>query len=595
MQILLVHPAFPRDTFWSFEHALEAAGRRATMPPLGLLTVAGLLPADRFELTLADENLGPTSDEAILAADVVFASAMIVQRQSLRRLVERCRRLGRPVVIGGPLVSACFSQLVEEGSGSAHFFIGEAEQAMGWLVEDLERGELRPAYAHVTDETRAQEVRDVFGPRTRCLVAARPSLDSSPLPRFDLLEMPAYHSMAVQTSRGCPIGCEFCDIWKQFGLKARTSATSRVLDQLSLLFTLGWRGRVFVVDDNFIGNVGAARSLLPELIRWQRDPKPCFLPSDLRRALGPARERRLLAGWRRDRRRRFPFAFSTEADVRIGMDAPKLTEVREAMVAAGFNSLFLGIETPDSASLLEAGKRVNVGKQGDAAANLLASVERIRRAGLEVMSGFIVGFDHDPPDIDRSMVAFIERAAIPVAMVGLLAVGPGTDLEARLAREGRLRGRFGGSQTHAFELDFEPRGRSRGVVVEQYARVLHALYGPGMGSFYARCETTIEQLPAPPRSGDRLGRRELLAFLRSLVSIRPRTDYWRFLARVLLRRPRFLGMAVVLALQGDHLQRLTAVRLEEYRRRSAHLGPEPRAVESTADRREEEPVDAVPV
>jgi len=234
-RVLFANPRFPRDTFWSFDRALALAGRRAVMPPLGLLTIAGMLSPQRYSVELADENLNAISDDALRAADVVFATAMIVQEQALFTLVERCRALGTPVVVGGPFVSGCFEVLLERGFQPHVWFLGEAEQLLPSLLEDLESGRLRRAYAHVADEARGCRVRMAFGADLRLLVAARPALELAPLPRFDLLDLPRYHSMAIQASRGCPIGCEFCDIWTQYGRKPRpvgrsVSAPRRTVD-----------------------------------------------------------------------------------------------------------------------------------------------------------------------------------------------------------------------------------------------------------------------------------------------------------------------------------------------------------------------------
>ena len=537
------------------------------MPPLGLLTVAGLFPAERFEFTLADENIRPIPDETLTEADVVLASAMVVQRGALEDLVRRCRRLGVPVVVGGPLVSGSFEELARDGFDPDVWFLGEAEDVFPRFLEDLRRGTLRPAYAHVQDDERAARVRAAFGAEAHVHVAPLPALERSPTPRFDLLEMQRYHTMAIQASRGCPIRCEFCDIWKQYGAKARTSGSPRLLEQLDVLASLGWRGRVFIVDDNFIGNVGAASSLLADLTRWQRARRRFRLPAAALGSLGAPRVRRLRRRFRRDR---FRFAFSTEADVRLGGSGSKMAALRSKMVAAGFYSVFLGIETPSASALFEAGKRVNVGRAGDARSNLLASVGRIQYAGLEVMSGFIVGFDNDPDDIDTAMVEFVESAGIPVAMVGTLGVLPGTALKERLEREGRYRGRLVGSQTHDFRLNYEPRGRTEARVLDQYANVLAALYGD-MASFYRRCETTIGRMGRPVATGDRVGWREVRAFFRSLFCVRPRATYWRFLAWVLARHPRSFAHAVVLALQGEHLRHLTQRKLVAYRAR--HTAP----------------------
>ena len=566
MRLLLAYPRLPRDSFWGFDRALKLSGRRSTMPPLGLLTVAGHLPPERFTLRLADENIGPITDAEIRWADVVLASGMVAQLEPLEELVARCRKHGTKVVVGGPLVSGCYAELLERGFDPDVWFLGEIERLSSEWVQDLERGELRPVYAHVPDQEHADQVRSAFGEESRILVEALPALSSSVLPRFDLIDQRHYHSMAVQASRGCPIGCEFCDIWKQFGLKSRAAPVEHLCDQLDLLYSLGWRGRVFVVDDNFIGNVAATRDLLSALQAWQVAERKFFVPAGLRAVLGRKRIRRLRRSFRPHAS--FPFAFSTEADVRLGADAPKMLALREGMARAGFNSVFLGIETPSADSLREARKKVNIGREGEATANLLSSVRRIQGAGLEVMAGFILGFDSDPADIDQAMATFIHEAGIPIAMVGLLGVIPGTALQERLEREGRYLGRLEGTQTHGFRLNFVPVGRSERVILDQYARVLAAVFGDeqeGMRRFYRRCERAMDALPEAPRTGDSVGWREVRAFLRSLVRVSPRLQYWAFLLRTLVRRPRFLSYAVVLALQGDHLHRLTVAALEAYR------------------------------
>ncbi|MFT7486177.1 MAG: radical SAM superfamily enzyme YgiQ (UPF0313 family) [Candidatus Paceibacteria bacterium] len=535
-KILLAHPRFPENTFWSFDRALGMAGRSATMPPLGLLTLAGLFPEDSFDLKLADENIREISDESLREADMVLASAMIVQQESLARLVDRCRRLGTPVMVGGPLVSSCFEILRGQGLAPDVWFLGEAERLFPDVLRDLDQGHLRHVYAHVATEERAQQVRQVFGEEAHVLVEALPQLDLVPLPRFDLLELEAYHSMAIQASRGCPIGCEFCDIWVQYGRKARTAPAQHLLQQLDSLKSLEWRGRVFVVDDNFIGNVAAAKSLATQLCKWQEENGR-------------------------------PFSFSTEADVRLGSAKKDMTELRVTLATAGFGGVFLGLESPSREALAETGKRVNIDTDGDVAQGLLERVHRLQAAGLEVKAGFILGFDQDPSDIDQAMIDFVSRSAIPLAMVGTLGVLPGTALQTRLKREGRYRGRLVGTQTHGFSLNYRPKGRSEHAVLEQYARVLDALYGNRMQSYYARCEDLMQRLPGPPRTGDRAGLRSCLALLRSFWTIRPRVSYLLFLGRTLLRRPRSLPYAVVLATQGEHLHRLTREAIAEYRAR----------------------------
>jgi len=491
LKALLVYPEYPPQTYWSFSGALPYIDRKATLPPLGLLTVAAMLP-DSWELRLIDMNVAPLRDSDLLWADVVLTSTMIVQAPSLDQVVARCKRLGVPVVVGGPHPSASPDRHAE----ADHVFVGEAEGSLSGLIEDLENGRARPLY-------RAE---------------AFPDVDESPVPRFDLLDLGAYGSMAVQHSRGCPFACEFCDIWKLYGRRSRIKTPERMLVELDALHAAGWSGSVFFVDDNFIGNRRLAKLSLEAITAWQRE-------------------------------RGYPFSFYTEASLNLGSDDELMALMRDA----GFNMVFLGIETPSVESLLGANKPVN------AKVDLLETVRRIQQHGIAVSSGFIVGFDEDTDDIFDRQIDFIRESAIPMAMVGILTALEGTELHARLGREGRLLGESYGNNTHSFEPNFVPR-----MPVEQlvagYKRVMHTIYDPTLRNYFERCRVMIERLGPNPGSARPPERREIRAFFRSLRVIPTRSygrQYLRFLLWAALRHRALFAEAVRLGIQGFHFEGIT--------------------------------------
>ena len=359
MNALLLYPEWP-DTYWSFKHALPFQGKRSSYPPLGLLTIAALLPT-HWTKRLVDTNVRPLTDSDLSWADVALVSGMLVQKDNLLAILARCRACGIRTVVGGPIASG-FAELHRYAD---HVVIGEAEDLIAPLTEDLERGTARPQYK----------------------ASSMPSLDRSPLPDLSLINIRHYCSMAIQYSRGCPFNCEFCDIIEIYGRKPRTKSVAQVIAELEQLYRRKWRGAVFLVDDNFIGNKKNVKQLLPALAEWNN-------------------------------RHRRPFTFFTEASMNLADDA----ELLSLMKAAGFIRVFLGIETPVEASLKEAHKLQNTQR------SLLDSVRCIQQHGIEVMAGFIVGFDSDPEDVFDRQVEFIQESAIPIAMVSLLQALPGTQL-----------------------------------------------------------------------------------------------------------------------------------------------------------------------
>jgi radical SAM superfamily enzyme YgiQ (UPF0313 family) len=494
VRALLVYPELP-PTYWSMTYALPFLGKKASIPPLGLLTVAALLPAD-WDVTLVDMNVERLEASAVAAADLVLTSSMIVQRESHESVVRLCNEQGTPVVAGGPYPTSGHERI----GGVDHFVLGEAEVTLPRFLADFEKGHAEHVYR----------------------ATSRPDLDLTPPPRFDLAKLPRYSTMAVQYSRGCPHSCEFCDIVELFGHRPRTKEAGQLLNELTLLYDAGWRGSVFVVDDNFIGNGSEVKALLPRVAAWQRD-------------------------------RGYPFGLFTEATLALAEDAALM----DGMVAAGFNMVFVGIETPDRETLASVGKRQNLRSE------MLSSVRAIQRKGMEVSAGFVLGFDTDPLDIFDRQIRFIQESGIPSAMVSLLTALPGTRLHERLRREGRLAGESsGGNNTHDLRLNFVPR-RDERELLAGYRKILSEIYDPDR--YFARCLDLLRSLTPHRTSARRITVTELRAFLFSLVRQTFSSyslSYWKYLVRGLLSRPRMLAETVTMAVKGHHYFRMTRDVLE---------------------------------
>ncbi len=493
MNALLIYPEFP-DTFWSFKHALKFLGKRAAQPPLGLMTVAALLPR-AWNKRLVDTNVELLRDRDLAWADVVLLSGMHIQRESLLAIVERCRTHGLRTVVGGPIASSVpASQLKAD-----HVVIGEAESLIGPLALDLEQGTAKPIYQ----------------------AAERPEMRTSPLPDLSLIKMRRYSTMAVQYSRGCPFNCEFCDIIEIYGRRPRTKTVAQVLAELDQLRAAGWREAVFIVDDNFIGNKARARELCVALAEWRSQYKTSF-------------------------------DFNTEASLNLADDP----ELMQLMKDAGFVSVFLGIETPDESGLIASNKLQNTRR------SLLESVATIQSYGMQVMGGFILGFDTDREDIFDRMVEFIQRSGIPIAMVGLLQAMPGTQLFRRLWREGRILDAGHGDNTDD-KLNFLPN-MDPTRLVEGYRSVLKRIYS--CEAYYERVKIYLSRTYSKneeKRTRQKwLTRGNVRAFVTSIVRQgvfgRHRWSYWRFLLTVATRYRHCVGSAMTLAVMGYHFQVMTS-------------------------------------
>ncbi len=534
MRALLVQAATP-PTYWGYQHSLPFIEKRATLPPLGIATLAAHLP-ESWELRILDLHVAPLSDNDLRWADAVLVSGMLVQSRSMHEVLARARRLDRVTVVGGPAPTTSPGAFPE----ATYVFQGEAEGRLDRLVAALER----PG---------SVEER-ILSPAGQ----ARPDLSIAHVPRFDLCELDAYATYAIQVSRGCPFTCEFCDIIEVFGRVPRVKSPAQVVAELDALHRLGARGPLFLVDDNFIGNRRAVSKILPEIEAWQR-----------------------ANGW--------PFDLHTEAS----LDLASEPELLRAMVSAGFSAVFVGIETPNPESLAEAGKKQNL--RLDPA----EGVRILTRAGLEVFAGFIVGFDHDDIAIFQRQLEFISSLPIPRAMVGTLSALPGTALWRRLEREGRLRARPTGDQFD--RPNFEP-AMGEETLVDGYRRLLAALFTEE--AYFARCELHLEIAPARP-SALRPG--SLRAFARALWGIgilgTRRRWFWKLLA-IGLRRGgvQAIPKAVTLSVLGEHLVRYTreevlprlAVRLDEIRREEADRRAEERLSRFSASALPEDRADASP-
>jgi radical SAM superfamily enzyme YgiQ (UPF0313 family) len=497
MKILLVYPKYP-NTFWSFSYALKFISKKASLPPLGLLTVAAMLPPE-WEVRLVDKNVRRLKDADLQWADYVFLSAMSIQKESALSVISRCKTLGVKVIAGGPL----FTANPEEFGHVDHLVLNEAEITLPLFLEDLKKGAPSRVYAspHWAD------------------------ISKTPTPRFDLLDLKAYASMNIQYSRGCPFDCEFCNITVLYGRVPRTKSREQVLAELEALYGLGWRNGVFVVDDNFIGNKGKLKQeILPALIEWME-------------------------------KRKHPFGLNTEGSINLADDE----ELMSLMVRAGFDTVFVGIETPNEESLAECSKFQNRNR------DLIASVKKIQQAGLEVQAGFIVGFDKDPAAIFERLISFIQESGIATAMVGLLNAPHGTKLYQRLKSEGRLTTSYTGDNTD-FSINFIPKMNAEHLL-SGYRKIINTIYTPK--HYYARVKNFLKEYHPPKARGGRFRFVHAKAAVKSVVRLgiigRERFQYWKLFFWSLFRRPRLLGLAITLSIYGFHFRKVFARHEKAYR------------------------------
>jgi radical SAM superfamily enzyme YgiQ (UPF0313 family) len=495
MRILMVYPYYP-DSFWSLRHALKFMPQKATHPPLGLLTIAAMLP-EEWDLKLIDMNVDSLKDDYIEWADYVFISAMVVQRDSAKEVIERCNALHTKVVAGGPLFTTSYDEFPKVD----HFVLGEAEITLPLFLADLTNKNLKTLYK--TDEI--------------------PDITQTPIPRWSLIDMRNYASMSVQYSRGCPFDCDFCDVVVLNGHKPRTKSSEQLIKELESLYNSGWRSGVFIVDDNFIGNKNKLKNeILPDMINWAKS-------------------------------KNYPFIYYTQTSVNMADDE----QLMKLMSEAGFNRIFVGIETPNQDSLEDCNKSQNKGR------DLVAAIKIIQNHGFEVQGGFIIGFDSDPPSIFQSQIDFIQNSGVVTAMVGLLGVLRGTKLYQRLKSENRLLQEWTGDMVNP-SLNFVPK-MNYDLLMRGYVHVLKTIYSSRY--FYQRVWTFFSEY-RPPKvriaKPDSSLVRGILPFIKLFlqalwvlgIAARDRQYFWKLFLMTTFRRPRDFVLMLNLAIYGFHFRKL---------------------------------------
>jgi len=488
VKALLVYPEFP-DTFWSFRYALKFIHRKASSPPLGLLTIAAMLP-EEWEKRLVDMNVESLDDDDLKWADLVFMSAMSVQKESVKGVIARCRAIGVRVVAGGPLFTTEYEAFAEVD----HLVLNEAEITLPRFLDDFRNGVA--GHFYTTDQWA--------------------DIGQTPIPLWGLINIKLYASINIQYSRGCPFNCEFCDITLLCGRRPRTKDKDQIIRELESVYASGFRGQVFFVDDNFIGNKKKLKEeILPAIIGWME-------------------------------MRKHPFTFNTQASIELSDHE----DLMRLMVRAGFDVVFIGIETPHEQSLAECSKVQNKNR------DLLASVRAIQKAGLEVQGGFIVGFDNDPLTIFDTQIRFIQKSGVVTAMVGLLNALPRTQLYERLKKEQRLVKETSGDNTD-FSTNFIPK-MDYDLLISGYKKILSTLYSPK--HYYERVRTFLREYIPPQQKLFHFRLNYIAAFIRSIIVLgiigKERFHYWRLLLWTVLTRPRLIPQAVTLSIYGFHFRKV---------------------------------------
>ncbi|MEA3326129.1 MAG: B12-binding domain-containing radical SAM protein [Chloroflexota bacterium] len=486
MNILLIYPEFP-DTFWSFKHALKFVRKKSSSPPLGLLTVAAMLPGT-WEKRLVDMNVQRLLNEDLAWADMIMISAMTVQRESTNEIIEQVRAAGKPIVAGGPL----FTAEPEAFPKVDHLILNEAEITLPLFLSDLGRG--KPQRIYQTTE---------FADITK-----------TPLPLWELVDLRHYDSLSIQFTRGCPFNCDFCNVTALLGHRVRMKTTDQLIGELDKIYALGWRRSIFIVDDNFIGKKSILkREVLPAMIEWRKGKKGCL--------------------------------FLTQASVNLS-DDDKLIEM---MVKAGFMKVFIGIETPNDEALAECSKSQNRNR------DLMSSVKKLQQMGLQVMGGFIVGFDSDDETIFQRMIDFIQESGIVTAMVGLLQAPIGTQLYQRMLREGRIRNVYSGDNVDG-ETNIVPK-MDMDRLKKGYRKILDSIYSAK--GFYERVRTFLRDYK-PARHAVTLQWQEIAAFISSIFKIgiksKERGQYWRLFFWTLFHCPDKFPLAITFAIYGHHFRKV---------------------------------------
>lgn len=486
MRALLLYPLFPKS-FWSFEKTLALLDCKALMPPLGLITVAAILPQE-WEFRLVDHNIREITESDWDWAELVIISGMIVQKDDLLAQVAMAKRKGKLVAVGGPYATTSPQEV--QAANADFLVLDEGELTLPMFVAALERGDRQGVF-------RSTE---------------KPAVTETPIPRYDLLELNAYDNMSVQFSRGCPFQCEFCDIIVLYGRKPRTKTPQQLLAELDCIYDLGWRGAVFMVDDNFIGNKRNVKLLLKELKVWMAEKK-------------------------------YPFGITTEASVDLAQDE----ELLKLMVECNFKKVFLGIETPDQDSLTLTSKFQNTRDP------LTESIDKITKAGMQVMAGFIIGFDGEKPQAGDRIVQFVEQTEIPLAMFSMLQALPSTALWHRLEKEGRLLN-SGANINQTTLMNFVPTRAIEDIATE-YVNAFWKLYDPAnylerIFGYYMKLGDAKNAKSLRPSW--KTIRALCLILLKQGIIAETRGLFWRNLIQVIIRKPRQIEIYLTLCAYLEH-------------------------------------------
>jgi len=482
MKALLIYPEFPKNTFWRFQYSLSLISKKAASPPLGLLTMASLLPKE-WEIKLIDINVEKLKDKHIKWTDIVFISAMLIQEKSTKEIIQLCRHYGKKIVAGGP----AFTALKKDFALVDHYVLNEAELTLPLFLKDLKEGKTKEYY------TSTKKI----------------NIEKIPLPFWSLINHKKYASMAVQYSKGCPFNCDFCSITTMDGHISRTKTPQQMTEELDAIYNFGFRGSVFIVDDNFIGNKKNVKLMLKELIQWQKQHN-------------------------------YPFTFFTEASINLAKEHDLMCLMR----LSNFYKVIIGIETTNIKSLRECGKLQNVN------ININKAVQTIQENGLEVTAGFIVGFDNDTKEVFDSLIEFIQNSNIITAMVGILNAVPGTELYKRLKKEGRILQHSSGENTDC-SINFLPKMDVK-ELIDGYKKIVSTIYSRKY--CYKRIKNFIKTHQSTTKT--KLTLTDIKAFIRTTWRIgifsNSRLSYWP-----LIIKTNKLHLSVRLIIIGEDLIRTT--------------------------------------
>lgn len=503
MKVLLINPKFP-PSFWSFENQLNFSRTKALTPPLGLITVAAMLPKG-WDVRLIDMETTPLEGSDLEWAELVMISGMFIQRENLVELIKAAKSKNKTVVVGGPYATSAPSEVIQ--SGCDMVIRGEAENTIDIMLDSIMKGEFRGIFEN----------------------PEKPDLSTSPVPRFDLLQTADYNTMSIQTSRGCPFDCEFCDIVNLYGAKPRYKTAKQIIEELETIYRLGWRRDVLIADDNFIGSRKNAKAILEQLTPWMKSHGS-------------------------------PFSFWTQTSVNLGQDI----ELIDMMTEPNFSNVFIGIESPDQEVLAGANKYQNVRTP------LLESIRNINENGLTIMGSFIIGFDREKPGVGKRIANFVKESNIPVAMLNMLQATPRTKLWDRLQMEGRLFDEKTAGNTTFGKMNFVP-SRLESEIVEEFVEVWEELYEPSnfltrAYNYYLTMRPTRSALALKrgearsdsPKDRRTLSQRlvDIITFLRICwrqgVRSSSRIQYWRQMFGICTRNPsRFVQYFVALVMAED--------------------------------------------